>query len=127
MAMGQEIVSLKVKLALRCHMDFKWSCVTPLQVNTSRYTWDKIKNHLEGVWNHSDLGLDISKLHQEILDMNQGEQAFGAQNRASDLFSNTDSFVGHKSLSSMLIDLAVSALLLILLLLSFPVLFKLIG
>lgn len=127
MAMGQEIVSLKVKLALRCHMDFKWICVTPLQVNTSRYTWDKIKNHLEGVWNHSDLGLDISKLHQEILDMNQGEQAFGAQNRASDLFSNTDSFVGHKSLSSMLINLAVSALLLILLLLSFPVLFKLNG
>ena len=127
MAMEQEIISLKVKLALCCHSHFKWICVTPLQVNESHYTCDKIKNHLEGVWNHSDFGLDISKLHQEIMDMYQGEKTFSTQNTASDLFNNINGFVSHKSLTSMLINLAMSALLLILLLLSLLVLFKLIG
>ena len=122
MAMEEEIISLKVKLALCCHSDFKRICVTPLQVKSSRYTWDKIKHHLEGVWNPSDFGLEFSKLHQEIVDINQG-----AQNITSDLFNNINGFVNHKSLTSMLINLAVSALLLILLLLSLPVLFKLIG
>jgi len=86
MAMKQKIVSPKVNLALRCHADLKWICVTTLQVHKSHHTWDKIKNHLEGVWNHSDFGLDISKLHQEILDINQGQRAFSAQNIASNLF-----------------------------------------
>ena len=31
--MGQEITNLKIKLSLRCHAEFKWMCVTPLQVN----------------------------------------------------------------------------------------------
>ena len=33
--MGQEITNLKIKLSLRCHAEFKWTCVTPLQVNES--------------------------------------------------------------------------------------------
>jgi len=61
------------------------------------------------------------------MDISQGEQVFSAQNIPSDLFKNMNSFVSHKSLSSMLINLSVSALLLILILLSLPVLFKLIG
>ena len=32
---GQEITNLKIKLSLRCHAEFKWICVTPLQVNDS--------------------------------------------------------------------------------------------
>ena len=32
---GQEITNLKIKLSLRCHAEFKWMCVTPLQVNAS--------------------------------------------------------------------------------------------
>ena len=32
---GQEITNLKIKLSLRCHAEFKWTCVTPLQVNES--------------------------------------------------------------------------------------------
>ena len=30
---GQKITNLKIKLSLRCHAEFKWMCVTPLQVN----------------------------------------------------------------------------------------------
>ena len=32
---GQDITDLKIKLSLRCHAEFKWMCVTPLQVNAS--------------------------------------------------------------------------------------------
>ena len=59
---GQEIINLKIKLSLRCHAEFKWMCVTPLQVNDSVYSWESIRNHILGVWNHSDFSYDISKL-----------------------------------------------------------------
>ena len=52
--MGQEITNLKIKLSLRCHAEFKWMCVTPLQVNESMYSWEHIRNHILGIWNHSD-------------------------------------------------------------------------
>ena len=64
--MGHEITNLKIKLSLRCHAEFKWMCVTPLQVNDSVHSWEHIKNHILGVWNHSDFSTDISKLHQDI-------------------------------------------------------------
>ena len=59
---GQEIRNLKIKLSLRCHAEFKWMCVTPLQVNDSVHSWESIRNHILGVWNHSDFSYDISKL-----------------------------------------------------------------
>lgn len=31
----RELMTLKVRLALRCHADYHWICVTPLQVNKS--------------------------------------------------------------------------------------------
>ena len=32
---GQEITNLKIKVSLRCHAEFKWMCIPPLQVNDS--------------------------------------------------------------------------------------------
>jgi len=43
--MGQKITNLKIKLSLRCHADFKWMCITPLQVNESMNSWKRIQNH----------------------------------------------------------------------------------
>ena len=57
--MGQEITNLKIKLSLRCHAEFKWMCVTPLQVNESMHSWESIRNHILGVWNHSDFSMVI--------------------------------------------------------------------
>ena len=67
--MGQEITNLKIKLSLRCHAEFKWMCVTPLQVNDSVQSWEHIRNHILGEWNHSDFSIDIYKLHQDIQTM----------------------------------------------------------
>ena len=77
--MGQEITNLKIKLSLRCHAEFKWMCITPLQVNVSMHSWEHIKNHILGIWNHSDFSIDISKLHQDIQNMKQAESDFSSQ------------------------------------------------
>ena len=47
--MGQEITNLKIKLSLRCRAEFKWMCVTPLQVNESMHSWECIRNHILGI------------------------------------------------------------------------------
>ena len=46
---GQEITNLKIKLSLKCHAEFKWMCITPLQVNGSVHSWEHIRNHILGV------------------------------------------------------------------------------
>ena len=66
---GTELQALKVRLALSCHADYRWICVTPLKVNETDYNWEKIKNHISGVWNSSDIGLDLGKLHNLLLSM----------------------------------------------------------
>ena len=83
---GQEITYLKIKLSLRCHAEFKWICVTPLQVNDSVNSWECIRNHILGIWNHSDFSIDISKLHQDIQSMKQVESDFSSQWLSNFLF-----------------------------------------
>ena len=61
-----DLQTLKVKMALSCHADYRWICVTSLKVNGTDYEWEKIKNHISGVWNSSDIGLDLGKLHNQI-------------------------------------------------------------
>ena len=45
---GTELQALKVKMALSCHADYRWICVTPLKVNETDFDWEKIKNHISG-------------------------------------------------------------------------------
>ena len=66
MHIGTELQALKVKVALSCHTDYRWICMTSLKVNETDYEWEKIKNHTSGVWNSSDTGLDLGKLHNQI-------------------------------------------------------------
>ena len=58
MHIGTELQALKVKMALSCHADYRWICVTSLKVNETDYEWEKI--------NSSDIGLDLGKLHNQI-------------------------------------------------------------
>ena len=66
MHIGTDLQALKVKMALSCHADYRWICVTSLKVNETDYEWEKVKNHLSGVWNSPDIGLDLGKLHNQI-------------------------------------------------------------
>ena len=93
--MGQEITNLTIKLSLRCHAEFKWMCVTPLQVNESMHSWEHIRSHILGIWNHSDFSIDISKLHQDIQNMKQAESDFSSQWLSNSLFENLEGYLSH--------------------------------
>ena len=69
MHIGTEFQALKVRMALSCHADYRWIYVTPLKVNETDYNWEKIKNHISGVWNSSDIGLYLGRLHNQIMTM----------------------------------------------------------
>ena len=115
--MGQEITNLKIKLSLRCHAEFKWMCITTLQVNESMHSWERIKNHILGIWNHSDFSiisklhlryfLDISKLHQDIQNMKQAESDFSSQWLSNSLFENLEGYLSHGSFSIIMINAAM--------------------
>ena len=38
-----DLQTLKVKMALSCHADYRWICVTSLKVNGTDYEWKKSK------------------------------------------------------------------------------------
>ena len=41
MHIGTDLQALKVKIALSCHADYRWICVTYLKVNETDYKWEK--------------------------------------------------------------------------------------
>ncbi|CAD7682404.1 unnamed protein product [Nyctereutes procyonoides] len=61
--LGDQFVVLKTITQLTCHDAYKHICVTPLPFNGS---WENIRMHLQGVWNHANISLDLLKLQQEI-------------------------------------------------------------
>ena len=38
---GTKLQALKVRMALSCHADYWWICVTPLKVNETDFDWKK--------------------------------------------------------------------------------------
>ena len=125
--MGQEITNLKIKLSLRCHAEFKWMCVTPLQVNESMHPWEHIRNHILGIWNHSDFSIDISKLHQDIQNMKQVESDFSSQWLSNSLFKNLEGYLSHGSFSTIMINAAMCLCLLVLICVIAPCLFRILS
>ena len=112
---GTELQALKVKLALSCNANYRWICVTPLKVNETDYNWEKIKNRISGVWNSSDIGLDLGKLHDQIATMEHSRLDFTAAGAANDFFHTCSNFISGKNiLSTVFSYVAVAALILLL-------------
>ena len=99
MHIGTELQALKVKMALSCHADYWWICETSLKVNKTDYEWEKIKNHVSGVWNSSDIGLDLGKLHNQIQTLEHSRLDFTAAGAANDFFHTFLNFVSGKKYS----------------------------
>ena len=125
--MGQEITNLKIKLSLRCHAEFKWMFVTPLQVNESMHFWQCIRDHILGIWNHSDFSIDISKLHQDIQNMKQVEFDFSSQWLSNSLFENMQRYLSHGCFSTIMINTAMCLCLLVLICVIAPCLFRILN
>ena len=86
MHIGTELQALKVNLSLSCHADYWWICVTPMKVNETDYNWEKIRNHISGVWNSSSISLDLGKLHTQIKTMEHSHWIFPPQEQQMTFF-----------------------------------------
>ena len=126
-------MNFKIKLYLRCHAEFKWMCVTPLQVNDSIHSWECITNHILGVWNHSDFSIDISKLHQDIQSMKQVESDFYTEWLSNSLKikkkkkNKLEGYFYHGSFFTIMINVAMCLCLLILICVLAPCLFRILN
>ena len=102
-------------------------CITPLQVNGSVHSWNHIKNHILGVWNHSDFSIDISKLHQDIQSMKQVESDFSSQWLSNSLFKNLEGYLSYGSFFTIMINVAMCLCLLVLICVIAPCLFRILN
>ena len=74
-----------------------------------------LKNHISGVWNNSDISLDLGKLHDQIQTMEHSQLDFTATGEANDFFHTFSNFIfGKTILSTILSYTAVGALILLL-------------
>ena len=85
-------------MALSCHTDYWWICVTSLKVNETDYKWEKITNHISGVWNSSDIGLDLGKLHNQTQTLEHSRLDFTTTGAANDFFHTFSKFISRKNL-----------------------------
>ena len=63
--MGQDITTIKVRLATKCHASFQYICVMPLPYNTI-IVQETTSAHLQGVWRDTDISHDMGQLKAEI-------------------------------------------------------------
>ena len=120
MHIGTELQALKVKMALSCHTDYRGICVTSLKVNETDYEWEKIKNHISGVWNSSDIGLDLGKLHSQIQTLEQSRLDFTTTGAANDFFHTFSNFISGKNILSNIPSYAVVGAQILLLIIILP-------
>ena len=78
-----------------------------------------MKNHILGVWNSSDIGLDLGKLNQ-IQTMEHSRLDFTASGAANDLFHTFSNFISGKNILSTIFGYAGVGALLLLLIITFP-------
>ena len=117
---GTEVQALKVKMALTGHADYRWICVTSFKVNETDYDWEKIKIHISGVWNSSDIGLDLGKLHNQIQTLEHSRLDFTTAGAANDFFHTFPNFISGKNILSNIFSYAAVGALILLLIIILP-------
>ncbi|XP_024900349.1 carbohydrate sulfotransferase 6 isoform X2 [Pteropus alecto] len=69
-----EVQALKPSSRLRCHVQYRCICVTPKRYNRASHPWDKIKNHLQGIWHSANMSLDFVQLHRDTLALKEAPE-----------------------------------------------------
>ena len=94
--------------------------MTSLKVNETDYEWEKIKNHISGVWNSSDIGLDLGKLHNQIQTLEHSRLDFTTAGAANDFFHTFSNFISGKNILSNILSYAAIGALVLLLIIILP-------
>ena len=79
-----------------------------------------LKNHILGVWNSSDIGLDLGKLHNQIQTMEHSRLDFAVAGSANDFFHTFSNFISGKNILSTIFSYAAVGALLLLFIIIFP-------
>ncbi|KAL0588600.1 envelope glycoprotein [Plecturocebus cupreus] len=118
--LGDKVYNIQNHLSLRCHAEYKYICVTNAPYNESVWQWPLVKAHLQGIWSHNNLSLDILKLQKQIyaVDITR-DQLPQDDTVAKDIVNTLSSWLHWTQLPplSSIIDIGVFILLLILFLL----------
>ncbi|XP_037067003.1 uncharacterized protein LOC119089130 [Peromyscus leucopus] len=126
--MGNQIQNIKTRLTASCHADYKWICVTPLPFNGSDRSWDQVQAHLRGVWNSSQLGINIGTLHYQISAISHSRLQVSSAAEVASYFANSvKDFVYNNSFWNLIINIGIIGPLIILLLFLLPVIFRRLG
>ena len=80
----------------------------------------KIKNHISGVWNSSDIDLDLGKLHNQIQTLEHSRLDFTAAGAANDFFHTFSNFISGKNILCNIPSYAVVGALIVLLIIILP-------
>ncbi|XP_039096226.1 endogenous retrovirus group K member 8 Env polyprotein-like isoform X1 [Hyaena hyaena] len=121
---GNELSFLKSRLALRCHKEYSWICVTPLQHNDTIHTWENIQNHLLGIWNHSNFSIDVQTLHEQIQAINASSTFVSPSQVATSFLQGLQNFISAQGLNLLLTNIGMVAGVLVLILCLVPCFFK---
>ena len=120
MHIGTELQSLKLKMALSCHADYRWICVTSLKVNEADFEWERIKHHILGVWNSSDISLDLGRLHNQTQTLEHSQLDFTAAGEANDFSHTFSNFISGKTILSTVFSYVAKGALILLLIIILP-------
>ncbi|XP_066891428.1 endogenous retrovirus group K member 13-1 Env polyprotein-like [Kogia breviceps] len=63
--LGKQLTLLKTQMSLICHGGFQYICVTPLEFQNTT-SWYQVQRHLQGIWHHTDMSLDLQDLQRDI-------------------------------------------------------------
>ena len=79
-----------------------------------------LKNHILGVWNSSDISLDLGTLHNQIQTLEHSRLDFTAAGAANDFFHTFSNFISGKNILSNIFSYAAVGALILLLIIILP-------
>lgn len=123
--LGQDVDSIKTRLATRCHSSFHYICVTLLPYNESE-NWSRTKAHLLGVWKDTNISYDMQQLQEQITAMSQSHLDAWNMDKLAASFTKSLKALNPMDWIQYCIFTAVGLGLVIVVLLTFPILFRLI-
>ena len=89
-------------------------------MNETDFEWERIKNHILGVWNSSDISLGLGKLHNQIQTLEHSRLDFIAAGEAKDFFYTFSNFISGKTILSTLSSYVAMGAIILLLIIILP-------
>lgn len=118
--MSMQIQNTKLRLTVCCHTNYKWICVILLHYNNTDFTWKHIQAHMKGIWNSSDLVINMHDLHNQISTIPHAHLQISLPERVVSFLFSIQTYVSTKDFWSFIINLGFAAGLFLILIVLLP-------